>query len=95
MLSWGSIAGNALWIFGLSLALAVLSLAYWQSRMLGKRMSLVLSRSGWGLALNLAGFIFCLGLGILSAPVWGKVLWFFLVGLLLYNTAVLIAYRKN
>ncbi len=92
---WGSIAGNTLWIFGLSLALSVVSLAYWQSRMLGKHFGKVLSEPGMKIALNLAALVFCLGLGLLSAPAWGKVLWFILVGLLIYNTAALIAYKKN
>lgn len=92
---WASIAGNTLWIFGLSLALSVVSIASYQSQRFGKRSDQVLSEPGMKIALNLAALVFCLGLGLLSAPAWGKVLWFILVGLLIYNTAALIAYKKN
>ncbi len=70
LIDWAGVARNALWIVGLSLALAAFSLASWQART---------SHGSLRTALTGAAFQapFCLGLLLFSAAMaWGAgVLW--------------------
>jgi hypothetical protein len=80
MIDWYSVSFGALWIFGLGLEVAALSFAYWEKEVTGERLRLILSRPRWGIPLNVAGGIFCLGLAATSGTAWEKVLWCVLAG---------------
>ncbi len=81
MIDWGNLASNALWLFALALALAVLSFAYWERSVTGERMGVILAKPRWEFSLNLAGALFCLGLAATSDRLWEWVLWLILTGL--------------
>jgi hypothetical protein len=75
MIDWVFVGLNALWILGLSLALATLSLALYNASDQNKKLSEVLKRKGYSLFLDLSMILLCLGLfGLLDAW-WERLLW--------------------
>jgi len=85
MIDWFNFVANALWVFALALALAVLSFSSWEAKVGGERLRVVLSRPRWEFTLNLAGALFCLGLAATSGKIWERVLWLVLAGLYLFQ----------
>lgn len=72
---WIGLAGNCLWVVGLALCLATLSLAHYQARTDGERTWNWLKRPGSQLALAIGGSLFCVGLVLVGEPLWEQVLW--------------------
>ena len=95
MMAWGWLGANALWVTGLSLALAVLSIAHYKSRVNGRRPDSLLSEPGTVRALTLAGALFSLGLGILDGSGWGRILWWLLAGVFLLTPVFIKAWVKG
>ena len=85
MINWLSVILNAIWILGAALALAVLSIAYYQSWQGGGKLGAVLNTSQYAIPLNIAGGLFALGMGLTSERWWEIVLWMILVGLFCYQ----------
>jgi len=79
MIDWYFVFGNSLWIFGLSIALAVFSYHDWLRVELGTGLRQQLRQAPFLLASNV-GFLFvALGLALLeSSRWWGRLLWFLL-----------------
>ena len=75
MIDWLYVGLSALWIAGLSLELAALGIALYLASEEKQRLSQVLSRSGFRLALDLGLLLFCAGLAALAAVWWEKLLW--------------------
>lgn len=75
MIDWLNLIFNALWIFALSLALAVLSYTHWQGGALKIGWRAALQQPAAQHWLNAAGALFCLGLLGTSPNLWEKVLW--------------------
>ncbi len=76
MSDWGTLAYNALWVVGLAVVLATLSLAAYEGSLSRFRVSLAL-----GLLLVCAGL-----LGLVST-LWERILWGCVVALLLVDLA--------
>ena len=85
MLDWPYILLSTLWITGLSLELAVLSMAYDNAAVDKQPFRSVLSRPGCRLALDLGMLLFCGGLAGLSPTWWQLLIWSLLgVGFLFF-----------
>ena len=67
---WLGLVGNALWIVGLAVDLAALSMAHYQARMAEARLWATLSGAGFQLALAAGTGLLCLGLMLVSGPWW-------------------------
>jgi len=91
MIDWFNVFANALWIFALALALAVLSFARWEAINRGEKLREALNRDRWQIPLNIAGAIFCGGLAATSSVLWERILW--LVLLVLFLLQVGLIYR--
>lgn len=81
MIDWPDLAANAMWVLGGALALAALSYAYWQAGAHGEQLRVALARPRLRIALDLAGVLVCLGLGLASRPVLEILLWLALAAL--------------
>jgi hypothetical protein len=77
-MNWLSITSNALWILALAWALTLVGVAYWESFEQEESLLVFFSRPKMRGSINLALTVFSLGLGLITNPVWGKVLWFVL-----------------
>jgi hypothetical protein len=75
MIDWFYVSWNALWILGLSLELAVLSVAYYQSGERRQKLGEALGGRGYQLCLDLGMVLFCLGLGALTKVDWQRLVW--------------------
>ena len=93
MIDWGNLAANALWIGGLSLALAALSFAAWEAGTLKEKIATRLGRPGYRAALNLAAVLVCLGLAGTAGRWWESGLWLLLGVAFLAQT--IMAFRKK
>lgn len=82
MIDWFSLLGNALWILGCALFLAILSISGWQASLQGVGLRAILSRIDTTRAFYVAGLLFCAGLAIVSNSSLEVILWVIL-GLLL------------
>jgi hypothetical protein len=85
MINWLNVLYNAILILGAALALAVLSIAYYQAQAKGSGIMVILSLPGSALALNISGALFCLGLALASEKWWEIALWALLVFGFLYQ----------
>ena len=75
-MDWFTLFANALWIGGLAVILATLSVAYWQVGRRAARWRAVIAQVKYQLALNLGFTVFAAGLAFsTSAPAW-RVFWF-------------------
>ena len=93
MIDWGNLAANALWISGLSVALAAFSFAAWEAGSSKEKIAARLRRPGYRAALNLAALLVCLGLAGTASRLWGTALWLLLGAAFLAQTV--IALRKK
>ena len=75
MINWINLAGNALWILGLSLGLAALSYASWAASLQGVPLRKLLQQPAYQRLFSLAGALFCLGLAATAAATWETVIW--------------------
>lgn len=75
MIDWRLVGFSSLWILGLALVLAALSLADYDANQQRKRVRAVLREAGYQLTLNAALTLFCLGLLGSVRTWWELVLW--------------------
>ncbi|MFZ6028850.1 MAG: hypothetical protein ACOYYS_14130 [Chloroflexota bacterium] len=75
MIDWFNLLANSLWIFGLALALAVLSYASWQAALAHDKLRRYLELPHSRVLLNLAGVFFWLGLAATARAWWEIGLW--------------------
>ena len=85
MINWWSLISNSIWILALSLVLAVVSIAYYQSRQKGEKISTLLNTPKYALSLNIAGSMFCFGMAVTSTRWWEILLWIVLLVLFSYQ----------
>lgn len=71
MIDWANLLGNSLWIVGLALALATLSIASWKG---SRRAGGIRSHTVQAM-LSLSGALFCVGLAATGSEVWEQALW--------------------
>ena len=96
MIDWFNLAANALWILGCAIALATLSYTSWEASVQQEKMVARLKRPSAQAALNLAGLLIFLGLGVLSDILWLKVIYTILALLFLaLMVASIIAKRMT
>ena len=88
MIDWFNLAGNALWIIGLALALAAVSHASWQASLYHERLRLRLAQKGYQLVFDVAAVLFCLGMAATSRRVWENILWIVLAVLFMAQAVV-------
>jgi len=93
LIDWPSLAANALWIAGLSLALAALSFAGFESSSGHQPLAAILTQRRYDLALNLAGVLFCSGLAAASSQLFETILWIVLA--ILFIISILLVLRKK
>lgn len=77
MVSWPGLVGNALWICGVAVCLATLSMAHYQARAAQDRLGSKLNQPELQLVLAFGMSLFCLGLLISSGTWWQKGIWGF------------------
>ena len=82
MINWFNLLFNGIWILGVALALAVLSIAYYQSCLGERKMSAILAQTEFSLPLYISGELFSLGMGLTADWWWEIVLWMIMVLLL-------------
>jgi hypothetical protein len=75
LINWLDVAFGALWILGLSIALATLSYASWQASIYKQSLRQRLALPGAQKAFSLAGLLFCAGLAGGAASTWEMILW--------------------
>lgn len=83
MISWVSVAVNALWVVGLAMILGALSYHDWLAREHGVSLRQALSRRGFVVAAAIGLTLVCLGLAG-TAGGWERVVW---LGLALFFAA--------
>lgn len=79
MLDWWGAVHNSLWIMGLSVCLAALSMVSYRSRLGGNRLRQELSGRGFQLLFILGILLFCLGALFSARTWWESALWGVLV----------------
>ena len=75
MIDWLELAGNALWVLGVAVCLATLSMAYFQARADQDRVGNRLKQPRFRLALAAGAGLICAGLLLGSGPWWEKAIW--------------------
>ena len=75
MIDWYGVLANSLWIIGLSLLLAVWSMAYYESQLSGRRISVVWASLGYRWAITMGMVLFCTGLAATDDRLWAQLLW--------------------
>lgn len=96
MIDWGGLAANALWIIGCALGLGTLSYANWDASAHKEKLRARLKHPSYQVALNLAGFLFSLGLAATGTTL-EIVLWLILGALFLAQViaAVIAAFVQK
>lgn len=75
MIDWLNVLFNFIWIFGLALSLALVSLAHWQAEERQMTFRQCLSRPFIRLAMALSFMLVALGLSLVVDPWWYKLGW--------------------
>lgn len=75
MIDWLNLLFNSIWILALALALSVVSFAYWEAHIGGKKLRALLGQYRYAFPLILAGVVFCLGMAATSAKWWEWIFW--------------------
>jgi len=89
MIDWLSLLFNSIWIIALALALAVLSIAYYQSQQRGEKIKALLIKPKYTFPLNISGGLFCLGMALTAVKWWEIVLWVTLMALFGYQLYII------
>lgn len=74
-IDWVGLGFGALWVFGLSLNLAALSLADYERWRTGRRLRDVWSETNYQTASNFGCFCFCIGLFGSAGTIWERIAW--------------------
>lgn len=92
MIDWLGVARGALWIIGLSVALAAWSDAGWQAgaQRLGLRQAL--SRASFQAWFNFGLLLFAAGMAWGAAHAWQRIVWLILTALFIWQAAT--AWRR-
>lgn len=85
MINWLNLLFNSIWILAMSLALAVLSIVYYQAKQESKKISTYLNSPRYAFTLNIAGGLFCFGLALTADRWWEIIIWIVLMGLFSYQ----------
>jgi len=85
MINWLDLLTNSIWILALALALAIFSIAYYQSQQWEEKIRSVLNSPKYALPLNLSGALFCLGMAVTADRWWEIMLWIVLMVLFGYQ----------
>ena len=85
MIDWLSLVFNSIWIIAIALAVAVFSIAYYQSQQRGVKIRALLNEQKYTLPLNISGAVFCLGMALTADKWWEIILWIILLGLFCYQ----------
>jgi hypothetical protein len=93
LIDWLDLLKNSLWVLGLSLGLAVISMARWEAQASQKKLKQILEQPGKQILLDLAGVFFCAGLATTSTRWWEVALWMILLALIIFQTAIEIRRR--
>jgi len=93
MIDWLNLLTNSIWIFALALALAVFSIAYYQSQQRGEKIRSILNTPKYALPLNISGALFCLGMTLTSYRWWEIMLWVVLMVLFVIQIFQSIKYK--
>ena len=75
MLDWLNLLFNSIWILALALGLSVVSIAYWEAQIEGKKLRALLGQYRYAFPLILAGVVFCLGMAATSTKLWEWIFW--------------------
>jgi len=75
MINWYRLLANSLWIIALALDLSILSYSRWRAWQGDGQFGDLIKSPGILWTVNLSGFLFCVGLLLLSFPWWEKSLW--------------------
>jgi len=75
LIDWTGVARNALWILGLSIALAAWSYATWQAHVLRCGLRRALARRAFQAPFNLGMFLFAVGLAWSASRLWERIAW--------------------
>ncbi|MCD4738871.1 MAG: hypothetical protein K8R89_06390 [Anaerolineae bacterium] len=75
MIDWYGVCANSLWIGGLSVLLAVWSMAYYESQRTGQRIRAVWDSLGYRWAITVGLLLFCGGLAATDKRLWAQLLW--------------------
>ena len=75
MTSWSGLFGNALWICGLAVCLAAVSMAHYRARAGADRLRDRLREPRSRLAIAVGLILFCAGILLTSDTVWEKGIW--------------------
>ncbi len=75
MIDWALAGFSALWIVGLSLGLASLSLANYRASEERRKVGAILGLPGFQAAVDLGMTLFCLGMAGVAPAVWEQFLW--------------------
>ena len=94
MIDWFNLIANSLWILGCAVGLATVSYASWEASIHQVKFKERMREAHIQIALNIAGFLVCLGLAGTAEPVWQIVLWLVMAVLFLVQIGVEI-YRKR
>lgn len=81
MINWWDLAANSVWILAMALGLAVVSAAYYKSKIENLKLKNVLDKPKYALMLNIAGAVFCVGMILTTNVWWEMVLWGVMTGL--------------
>lgn len=93
MINWWNLITNSIWIIAIAFALAVFSIAYWETQTGGEKLRALFSEYRYAFPLILAGVVFCLGMALTSTKWWDVLLWIVFVGLFGYQIFQSIKYK--
>ena len=85
MINWLNLLFNTIWIIALALALAMISMAYYQAKQRAEKMGSLLNTPKFSVPLNMSGALFCLGMALTSERWWEILLWIVLLGMFFYQ----------
>ncbi|MGQ9489821.1 MAG: hypothetical protein ACUVS6_03715 [Anaerolineae bacterium] len=75
LIDWMGVARNALWILGLSIALASVSYASWQAHVLRCGLRRAFERAAFQVPFNMGLLLFSASLAWGAAPLWERLAW--------------------
>ena len=91
MIDIWQIAAHGLWIFGLSVLLAVWSFGYYEAQQVGEPVLSYLSKPNYDLAVTIGLVLFFAGLMGADGRLWAKAVW----GIVAVAVIALLVYRRR